>query len=182
MCLMLGLQCEGIFRLAGSYGIIEEIIEAYNNGNRVDFDSYDDPHTVAAVLKRFFKQLPEPVITYDVYKPLLKLWSTNIEKSLTVDEHSEQTTNPNDDLRFVIEQMEPINKEVIRLVLSMLYLTAQCVDSNKMTADNLAIVWGPNLLKGENESPLEALQNAKMVNAIVAHMIDNFHELFPHEM
>ena len=36
-------------------------------GTHVDFESMGDVHIPAAILKSFLRQLPEPLLTYDLY-------------------------------------------------------------------------------------------------------------------
>ena len=44
-------------------------------GCDVDMDTYGDPHLVAVLIKLFFRELPEPLMTFDLYQPILQISS-----------------------------------------------------------------------------------------------------------
>ena len=41
-----------------------------NEGNGIDEDS--NPHDVASLLKQFLRELPEPLLTYDLYSAFIQ--------------------------------------------------------------------------------------------------------------
>lgn len=97
-----GLEEEGIFRLSGSLPQIEYYRNMFNKGIRFDFgkpaalrseidpDPAIDPHTVAGTLRRrlsasvltssgllklYLRELPEPLIPYELYDPFINTFS-----------------------------------------------------------------------------------------------------------
>ena len=58
------LQVEGIFRISGKQDDIIKIKHLYDKGEEVDLHQYDI-HTVAGVLRSFFRELPESLITHE---------------------------------------------------------------------------------------------------------------------
>ena len=46
-------------------------------GHEVDLESHGDPHLAAVLIKLFLRELPEPLLTFDLYDPILQLKSTN---------------------------------------------------------------------------------------------------------
>ena len=63
---LLHRESEGIFRLSGTQRIIKQGIHDLNQGKRNVFLSMDE-HSIAGVLKQFFRDLPEPLLTWDLY-------------------------------------------------------------------------------------------------------------------
>lgn len=55
-------------------------------------------------------------------------------------------------IKGLILQLPPINQTVLSGLLHLLKQIADANDINKMTPQNLAIVWGPNLLRGRDTS------------------------------
>lgn len=47
-------------------------------------------------------------------------------------------------------------------------------DVNKMGANNLAIVFGPNILRSKDETALSAIENSAVVNDFAKVLISNF--------
>jgi hypothetical protein len=45
---------------------------------------------------------------------------------------------------------------------------------NKMNEANLAIVFGPNLLRPQNESMLRMIQDARHVNGVIRSLLEEF--------
>ena len=42
-------------------------------GHEVDLESHGDPHLAAVLIKLFLRELPEPLLTFDLYDPILEL-------------------------------------------------------------------------------------------------------------
>ena len=42
-------------------------------GQHVDFGSYFDPQIPCVILKTFLRELPEPLLTFDLYEPVMVL-------------------------------------------------------------------------------------------------------------
>jgi len=46
-------------------------LKCANAGVPVDFDKLDNIHIPAAIVKSFLRQLPEPLLTYDLYDHII---------------------------------------------------------------------------------------------------------------
>lgn len=81
----IGMDVEGIYRKSGGNGQIQSIREGFERSNDYDISDPDlDIHAVTSLLKQYFRRLPTPLITYDVYDKLL-----------------ESVQNPDDDRRII---------------------------------------------------------------------------------
>jgi hypothetical protein len=58
---------EGLFRISGSVSEVKALKAAYLRGERVDLDKVTDTHAVAGVLKLFFREARDPLLTYELY-------------------------------------------------------------------------------------------------------------------
>jgi hypothetical protein len=54
-------------RVSGSAVQIKVLKRAYEKGRKVELDKHGDPHTVAGLLKIFFRDSPEPLLTTKLY-------------------------------------------------------------------------------------------------------------------
>jgi Rho GTPase-activating protein 1 len=63
-----GLEAEGIFRLSGQASELVALREKIDRGEDVDFNvEVQQPHVVAALLKLWLRELPEPLLTFKLY-------------------------------------------------------------------------------------------------------------------
>jgi hypothetical protein len=69
---MHGLYTEGIYRKSGVSSKVKELKVKMDEGDleRVDFENYQ-VHVLAAVLKSFFRDMPEPLLTFEYYDDFL---------------------------------------------------------------------------------------------------------------
>ena len=128
----------------------------------------EDPHAVAALLKAFLRQLPDPLFTFDLYEAFiqtemamgkeLEVWLFTVKKLLT--------------------SLPPVNQRVIRIIFELLSEFSKRSNVNLMTSSNLAIVFAPNLLRSRNENLLLAMREIGWVNSLTAKMIDNYNSLW----
>jgi hypothetical protein len=71
-----GLEVEGIYRKSGGAGQVKQIQAAFERDYMSCAGLLSDPdtdiHAVTSALKQYFRKLPTPLITYDVYDRLLE--------------------------------------------------------------------------------------------------------------
>ncbi|KAG8733033.1 hypothetical protein FRC12_019002, partial [Ceratobasidium sp. 428] len=63
----LNLEVEGLFRRSPNGAILRSVREAYDRGNQVNLAQYADPHIAAVLLKKFLRDLPEPIFSGTLY-------------------------------------------------------------------------------------------------------------------
>lgn len=61
-----GLEIEGIFRLSGSARDIDKMKDQLDRGKGMELDG-QDCHAIAGLLKLWLREMPEPLLTYDLY-------------------------------------------------------------------------------------------------------------------
>lgn len=116
--LMRDLDCEGIFRLSGSSSKIATLKKGVSNPNFA-FSITDDNLTVAALLKMFFRELEEPLFTFELYDEFISLGS------LPLEEFIESTA-------IVLNKMPFEHIQTFMYLMDFLVLIAQHKDNNKM--------------------------------------------------
>ncbi|NXH92083.1 RHG44 protein, partial [Edolisoma coerulescens] len=158
MLLECGMQEEGLFRVAPSASKLKKL-KAALDCCVVDVQEYSaDPHAIAGALKSYLRELPEPLMTFELYEEWIQ--ASNIpeqEKRLQA-------------LWNACEKLPKANYNNIRYVIKFLAKLTEYQDLNKMTPSNVAIVLGPNLLwpqaeiefnvTGNYGSPLHVNHNA----------------------
>ncbi|KNC46135.1 rho GTPase-activating protein gacA [Thecamonas trahens ATCC 50062] len=153
----------GIFRLSGATSDVELLVETFNWGRAdVNLDAItNDPIAVAALIKLFLRQLPEPLITYECNPVFLGL-----------------AANPTvDTVADAIRALPQTNAELLLQICTFLNIVSTFADVNKMASHNLAIVVGPNILRLPNVSPLEEIAMSSKVSTISQFMIEYAYDL-----
>ncbi|XP_053939255.1 rho GTPase-activating protein 44 isoform X2 [Cuculus canorus] len=134
MLLECGMQEEGLFRVAPSASKLKKL-KAALDCCVVDVQEYSaDPHAIAGALKSYLRELPEPLMTFELYEEWIQ--ASNIpeqEKRLQA-------------LWNACEKLPKANYNNIRYLIKFLAKLTEYQDANKMTPSNVAIVLGPNLL------------------------------------
>ncbi|XP_019381382.1 PREDICTED: rho GTPase-activating protein 24 isoform X3 [Gavialis gangeticus] len=164
-----GLKEEGLFRLPGQANLVKELQDAFDCGEKPSFDSNTDVHTVASLLKLYLRELPEPVIPYAKYEDFLscaKLLSKEEETGLK-------------ELVKQVKSLPPVNFSLLKYICRFLDEVQSYSGVNKMSVQNLATVFGPNILRPKVEDPLTIMEGTVVVQQLMSVMISKHEELFP---
>ncbi|XP_062316343.1 rho GTPase-activating protein 4 isoform X1 [Osmerus eperlanus] len=159
-----GLHHEGIFRVPGSQREVNHIRDAFERGED-PLDSECDLDSVAGVLKLYFRGLEPPLFPYDSYCPLLEC--------VQLDSVSEKASQ----IRAVVSSFPRTLLVVMRYLFAFLNHVTQYSDENMMQSYNLAVCFGPNLLRGLDSG--DAVARQPQVNDLVKTMIVQHDIIFP---
>ncbi|XP_066928959.1 rho GTPase-activating protein 1-like [Clytia hemisphaerica] len=157
------LDVEGIFRRSPHANSVKDVSQKYNHGEQVTFSS-DEVHLPAAILKKFLRELPDPLLTFELYDQVMDACSLPEEERLS----------------FTQDMMKNSMAEENRIILSyLMHFLQKVVDhssANRMTSGSLAIVFGPNILWSRSEA--STLTSMSKVNSFCKYLIDNTHLIF----
>lgn len=172
MLLSEGMKEEGLFRLAAGASVLKRLKQtmASDPGSLQEFCS--DPHAVAGALKSYLRELPEPLMTFDLYDDWMRAASLK-EPGARLEA-----------LQEVCSRLPPESLNNLRYLMKFLARLAEEQEVNKMTPSNIAIVLGPNLLwppeKEGNQAQLDAASVSSIqVVGVVEALIQNADTLFP---
>ncbi|KAM5194438.1 rho GTPase-activating protein 24 isoform 1-T1 [Mantella aurantiaca] len=166
-----GLTEEGLFRLPGQANLVKELQDAFDCGEKPAFDSNTDVHTVASLLKLYLRELPEPVIPYAKYEDFL-----SCAKQLSKEEESGMA-----ELVKQVKNLPPVNNNLLKYICRFLDEVQSYSGVNKMSVQNLATVFGPNILRPKVEDPMTIMEGTVLVQQLMAVMISEHETLFPKE-
>ncbi|XP_029772622.1 GEM-interacting protein isoform X2 [Suricata suricatta] len=141
------LGVQGIYRISGSRVRVERLCQAFENGRSLVDLSGNSPHDVSSVLKRFLQELTDPVVPFHLYDAFISL-----AKTLHADPgHDPGTPSPSPEvirsLKTLLVQLPDSNYSTLRHLVAHLFRVAAQFEENKMSANNLGIVFGPTLLR-----------------------------------
>uniref|UniRef100_A0AAQ4Q0L2 Rho GTPase activating protein 4b n=1 Tax=Gasterosteus aculeatus aculeatus TaxID=481459 RepID=A0AAQ4Q0L2_GASAC len=160
-----GLHHEGIFRVPGSQREVNHIRDAFERGEDPLSDSECDLDSVAGVLKLYFRGLEPPLFPYDSYSKLLECVQI------------EEVTEKDAQIKAIISTFPRPLLIVMRYLFAFLNHVTQYSDENMMQPYNLAVCFGPSLLRGLDSDDAVAMQ--PQVNDLVKTMILQHDIIYP---
>ncbi|XP_029466033.1 rho GTPase-activating protein 19 isoform X2 [Rhinatrema bivittatum] len=173
------LRTEGLFRVPGNSVRQQTLKDTLNNGGDVDLDSGEfHPNDVASLLKIFLGELPEPILTHRHFHAHLK-----IADLMLFDDRGNRTEVPDKERRIEALQLlflllPAANRNLLKLLLDLLYQTAKKQDRNKMSAYNLALMFAPHILWPKNLTANDLQENITKLNNGMTFMIKHSQKLF----
>ncbi|XP_036813650.1 rho GTPase-activating protein 36 isoform X3 [Oncorhynchus mykiss] len=178
-----GLQTVGIFRVGSSKKRVRQLREDFDIGTDVCLDEEHSVHDVAALLKEFLRDMPDPLLPRELYAAFLH---ANLLRG----------TDQLMYLQQLLYLLPPCNCDTLLRLLTLLHTVQshaqdttgpqhQEFPGNKMTATNLAVIFGPNLLQGERGggdremSPhAMGIEDSAAIINVTLHLIQNYRRLF----
>lgn len=160
------LDTEGLYRIAGFSDTVEEIKLAFERDcDHVDLsqERYPDIHAITCVLKLYLRQLPIPLVTFDIHSQLLELRPTTLSVST---------------IRPIIRRLPPAHFHTLKYLSEHLLNVSHHSTRNQMTIENLSIVFAPTIMRSENPDPMIGLKNSKSVQRLLEIIIEQAHEIF----
>ncbi|XP_051770851.1 rho GTPase-activating protein 44 isoform X4 [Ctenopharyngodon idella] len=167
-----GLQEEGLFRVAPSASKLKKLKASLDCGV-LDFQEYSaDPHAIAGALKSYLRELPEPLLTFDLYEE----W---IQASNIADQDKRLQA-----LLSTCERLPTANSNNFKYLIKFLAKLNEYQDYNKMTPGNIAIVLGPNLLWARTDGNITEMMTtvSLQIVGIIEPIIQHADWFFPGEI
>lgn len=163
------IESEGIYRVSGFSDAIEDLKLAFDRGDNVDFNEfkYNDIHIICSLLKLYLRQLPIPLITFDVYNKLIDSFNLSNPKYNLVES-----------IKLCISELPPAHYLTLKYLMGHLHKVADYSTKNQMSYENLAIVFGPTLMRSINPDPVLALKNTHKEQKITELLISNYCSIF----
>ncbi|KAK3100288.1 hypothetical protein FSP39_017710 [Pinctada imbricata] len=179
-----GLQVLGIFRVGSSKKRVKQLRDEFDSGKEINLNDTHNPHDVGALLKEYFRDLPEALLTRDLYSAFVA--------TRKLSSHEKQV----EAMQFLVDLLPVPNRDTLWSLLHFLSIVdehskdsidvnGEVLPGNKMDSNNLATLFGPNILhkvkSTEKEFQVESKERAeerKEVIEVIKDMIDNFELIF----
>ena len=162
-----GMYTEGIFRVPGDQFVINTFKRVFDSGAiEVDFRGCS-VHDVAALLKLYLRELPEPLIPFAQYNTLI-----------VAQRHKDANLNLyNSSLAGVITELPENNRRILKELLNFLKDLSKNSNVTMMDVSNLALVIAPNVIRPQIDTVDTAMQSA-IVGQVFEYLIDNFESIY----
>ncbi|NXI85224.1 ARAP3 protein, partial [Rhipidura dahli] len=155
-----GLRHEGIYRKNGAKSRIKVLMEEFrrdarNVKLRISDNFIED---VTDVLKRFFRELEDPIFTLELH-PQWKEAAEIPSKPQRLEQYKE-----------LIHRLPRLNHKTLAALIGHLYRVQKCADLNQMSTKNLSLLFAPSLFQtdGKGEHEVKVMED----------LIDNYVSIF----
>ncbi|XP_036621631.1 rho GTPase-activating protein 30 [Trichosurus vulpecula] len=132
---------DGIYRLSGVSSNIQKLRQEFEAERRPDLrkDIYlQDIHCVSSLCKAYFRELPDPLLTYRLYDKFAEAVAVQLEPQRLIK------------IRDVLGELPGPHYRTLEYLMRHLVHMASFSAQTNMHARNLAIVWAPNLLRSKD--------------------------------
>ncbi|KAF3704183.1 Rho GTPase-activating protein 27 CIN85-associated multi-domain-containing [Channa argus] len=161
-----GLDIDGLYRVSGNLAVIQKLrYKADHEELDLEDGQWEDVHVITGALKLFFRELPEPLFPYSHFNDFvtaIRIADYNTKLSCMCD---------------LVESLPPANHDTMKLLFGHLRRVIKCGEDNRMTVQNVAIVFGPTLLRPEMESANIAMHMV-FQNQIVEFILNEYEYFF----
>ncbi|CAH2230158.1 jg12504 [Pararge aegeria aegeria] len=161
---MTGLYIEGLYRKSGLSSKVRELRRLLDERPDEGVDRLDSyaVHVRASVLKSFFRELPEPLLTFDLYDDFIL---------------AAEITDPQERVSSIFTILKKLPKPNYDLVERLIFHLARVAlheDRNRMGPNALAIVFAPCILRTHKIQPAQdSLHDiARQTSCLEAILID----------
>ncbi|XP_017453188.1 rho GTPase-activating protein 23 isoform X3 [Rattus norvegicus] len=159
-----GLESTGIYRVPGNNAVVSSLQEQLNRGPsdiNLQDERWQDLNVISSLLKAFFRKLPEPLFTDDKYNDF-------IEANRIEDSRERMKT-----LRKLIRDLPGHYYETLKFLVGHLKTIADHSEKNKMEPRNLALVFGPTLVRTSEDNMTDMVTHMpdryKIVETLIQH-------------
>lgn len=134
-----GVDVEGIYRKSGGSGQVNQVRAGFEKDPEYDISDPDlDIHAVTSALKQYFRRLPNPLITFEVYDELLAAGQIQEPDKLIPG------------IRSAIDTLPPHHRDCLEFLIFHLARVMEQKKDNLMTAVNLAVVFAPTVMRPQS--------------------------------
>lgn len=158
-----GLHIIGIYRIPGNTAAILALTEQLNRGfdeQTLADPKWDDVNVVSSLLKSFLRRLPEALLPNDMYGHFIEADGLSGQKRLIA-------------LKALIENLPLQSYATLKHLMCHLNLVSRNCDTNLMDPKNLAIIFGPSVVRTSNETLETVVKDMKHQCRIVETLVSN---------
>lgn len=162
-----GLEADGIYRVSGNLAVIQKLRFLVNHEEKLNLEEseWEDIHVITGALKLFFRELPEPLVPFGFF--------TDIVETIKMSDYMDKV----DRLKCLVLNMPPPNHDTLQFMCRHLRRVLEHSDTNRMTTQNIGIVFGPTLMRPERDNGNMAV-NMVYQNQAVELILSEFEHIF----
>uniref|UniRef100_A0A6I8QH41 Rho GTPase-activating protein 26 n=1 Tax=Xenopus tropicalis TaxID=8364 RepID=A0A6I8QH41_XENTR len=165
-----GINEQGLYRIVGVNSRVQKLLNflmdpKISPETETEIPSEWEIKTITSSLKTYLRMLPGPLMTYQFQRSFIKAAKLENQESRIKEIHC------------LIHRLPEKNRQMLNLLMTHLANVAAHHKQNLMTVANLGIVFGPTLLRPQEET-VAAIMDIKFQNIVVEIIIENYEKMF----
>ncbi|XP_053310168.1 rho GTPase-activating protein 27 isoform X2 [Spea bombifrons] len=162
-----GLDIDGLYRVSGNLAVIQKLRYKVDHDENFSLDDgrWEDVHVITGALKLFFRELPEPLFPYSHFDKFIE--------AIKIGDQTQKMKR----MKELVQTLPPPNLETMTVLFRHLCSVIEHKESNRMSVQSVAIVFGPTLLRPETEGTNIAMYMV-FQNQIVEYLLIQYQQIF----
>ncbi|XP_061383499.1 rho GTPase-activating protein 21-B isoform X9 [Danaus plexippus] len=163
-----GLRTVGVYRVPGNAAGVAALAAALDRGEPppADDSRWADVHVASSLLKAYLRRLPDPILTAHLYPAFI-----------AADRSPERAR----ELRKLVHALPDAHYETLKYLIQHLRKVVANSAYNKMEARNLAIVFGPTLVRAASDDMLAMVNDMSSQCRIIESFLTHYEWYFEEE-
>ncbi|XP_043077425.1 rho GTPase-activating protein 26-like isoform X2 [Puntigrus tetrazona] len=164
-----GIDEQGLYRIVGVNSRVQKLLSLAMDPKTcadVELDSTEwEIKTITSAIKHYLRMLPAPLMTYQYQRSFIKAAKLDNPEARVAEIHS------------IVHRLPEKNRQMLELLTKHLAKVASHHQHNLMTVANLGVVFGPTLLRPQEET-VAAIMDIKFQNIVIEILIENHERIF----
>uniref|UniRef100_A0A671LUZ5 Rho GTPase-activating protein 27-like n=1 Tax=Sinocyclocheilus anshuiensis TaxID=1608454 RepID=A0A671LUZ5_9TELE len=161
-----GLKIDGLYRVSGNLAVIQKLRYKADHEEDLDLEDgqWEEIHVITGALKLFLRELPEPLFPFSFFDRFIA--------AIQMSDYSQKVSY----IRDLVRNLPLPNHDTMDVLFRHLRKVIEHGELNRMSVQSMAIVFGPTLLRPQEESNIT--MHMVFQNQIVELILNEFNELF----
>ncbi|XP_033036687.1 rho GTPase-activating protein 26 isoform X1 [Trachypithecus francoisi] len=165
-----GINEQGLYRIVGVNSRVQKLLSVLMDPKTASEAETDicaewEIKTITSALKTYLRMLPGPLMMYQFQRSFIKAAKLENQESRVSEIHS------------LVHRLPEKNRQMLQLLMNHLANVANNHKQNLMTVANLGVVFGPTLLRPQEET-VAAIMDIKFQNIVIEILIENHEKIF----
>uniref|UniRef100_A0A3P8THU3 Rho GTPase-activating protein 26 n=1 Tax=Amphiprion percula TaxID=161767 RepID=A0A3P8THU3_AMPPE len=159
-----GIDEQGLYRIVGVNSRVQKLLSLAMDPKTcadVELENSEwEIKTITSAIKHYLRMLPAPLMTYQYQRSFIKAAKMDNPEARVTEIHA------------LVHRLPEKNRQMLELLMKHLANVASHHQQNLMTIANLGVVFGPTLLRPQEET-VAAIMDIKFQNIVVEILIEH---------
>uniref|UniRef100_A0A3Q3N5H9 Rho GTPase-activating protein 26 n=1 Tax=Mastacembelus armatus TaxID=205130 RepID=A0A3Q3N5H9_9TELE len=164
-----GINEQGLYRIVGVNSRVQKLLNLAMDPKTCADVELESPEweikTITSAIKHYLRMLPAPLMTYQYQRSFIKAAKLDNPEARVTEIHA------------LVHRLPEKNRQMLELLIKHLANVANHHHQNLMTIANLGVVFGPTLLRPQEET-VAAIMDIKFQNIVVEILIEHHERIF----
>uniref|UniRef100_A0A3Q2CP75 Rho GTPase activating protein 26 n=1 Tax=Cyprinodon variegatus TaxID=28743 RepID=A0A3Q2CP75_CYPVA len=164
-----GIGEQGLYRIVGVNSKVQKLLSLAMDPKTCADVELDNPEweikTITSAIKFYLRMLPAPLMTYQYQRSFIKAAKMDNPEARVKEIHA------------LVHRLPEKNRQMLEMLMKHLNNVASHHQQNLMTVANLGVVFGPTLLRPQEET-VAAIMDIKFQNIVVEILIEHHEKIF----